>query len=118
MLYVCVIQTGRERRVGTHRMSWPTAFPFIAVMKRSVFFFFFFRKRDRVGVNGEFLMKKHQCLFYDNYVSSYPVLLIFVNVVFFWSLFPRKNKTIVTFLTKENKQLHVIYWIVPRPAAF
>jgi hypothetical protein len=37
MLYVCVIQTGRERRVGTHRTSWPTAFAFIAVMKRIVF---------------------------------------------------------------------------------
>jgi hypothetical protein len=37
MLYVCVIQTGRERRFGTHRTSWPTAFAFIVVMKRSVF---------------------------------------------------------------------------------
>jgi hypothetical protein len=38
MLYICVVQTGRERRVGTHRTSWPIAFAFIAVVKRIVLF--------------------------------------------------------------------------------
>jgi len=88
MFYVCVRQTGRERRVGTHRTSWPSAFAFIAVMKRSVFFFCI--KRDRGGVNDECLMKTHQCLFYGNYVSSHAVLLIFINVDDL-SLFPRKE---------------------------
>jgi hypothetical protein len=115
MLYVCVIQTGREWRVGTHHTSWLTAFAFIAVMNRSVFFFW--RRRGRDGGNGECLMKAHQCLYYGNYVSSYAVLLIFFNVDIL-SLLYRNNNKIVTFLTKGNKQFRVIYWIVSGPADF
>jgi hypothetical protein len=61
MLYVCVIQTGREWRVGTRRTSWLTAFAFIAVIAKSVFCLVGGGKRDRGGGNGECLMKTHKC---------------------------------------------------------